>query len=176
MAASEGQIECLKILLELKADTRVIDNRNQTPLDLARLWGHRTCAKLLSASIWQKDKHDLTAHFSLVRKLKTQDVLKEIEQAHHVQFETKEEAEKKFDTWLTNQGFAQSNEENLDKTKKNKKKRRVASADANKKTQDILIIGNLFILFWIILKSPLKNTNIPLKTKNPVKKQKLPKE
>ena len=81
MAASEGQIECLKILLELKADTRVIDSRNQTPLDLARLWGHRTCAKLLSASIWQKDKNDINAHFSLVRKLKTQDVLKEIEQA-----------------------------------------------------------------------------------------------
>jgi ankyrin repeat protein len=140
MAASEGQIECLKILLELKADTRVIDNRNQTPLDLARLWGHRTCAKLLSASIWQKDKNDINAHFSLVRKLKTQDVLKEIEQAHHVQFDTREEAEKKFDTWLTNQGFAKANEENSGKLK-----RRVSSADANKtkkkKNQDILIIG-----------------------------------
>ena len=152
MAASEGQIECLKILLELKADTRVVDNRNQTPLDLARLWGHRTCAKLLSASIWHKDKNDINAHFSLVRKLKTQDVLKEIEQAHHVQFEDKKEAEKKFDTWLTNQGFAQTSEE-----KSNKKKRRVSSADANKKskTQDILILGNLNFKFFFLKFLPL---------------------
>lgn len=45
MAASEGQAECLKILLELKADTKLTDNRGQTALDLAKLWGHRNCAK-----------------------------------------------------------------------------------------------------------------------------------
>lgn len=45
MAASEGQIECLKILLKLKADAFVKDMRGQTPLDLAKLWGHRTCSK-----------------------------------------------------------------------------------------------------------------------------------
>ena len=119
MAASEGQIECLRILLELKADTRVVDNRNQTPLDLARLWGHRTCAKLLGASIWQKDKDDITQQHSLVRKLRTQDILKEIEQAHFAQFETKEDAENKFDIWLTNQGFPSSSK-SVD-TKKSKK-------------------------------------------------------
>ena len=45
MAASEGQAECLKILLDLKADTNLSDNRGQTALDLAKLWGHRSCAK-----------------------------------------------------------------------------------------------------------------------------------
>lgn len=45
MAASEGQVECLKILLELKPNASVIDKRGQTPLDLAKLWGHRNCAK-----------------------------------------------------------------------------------------------------------------------------------
>jgi ankyrin repeat protein len=45
MAASEGQIDCLKILLDLRADITVTDKRGQTPLDLARVWGHRKCAK-----------------------------------------------------------------------------------------------------------------------------------
>jgi ankyrin repeat protein len=45
MAASEGQIECLKLLLDLKADTNVTDCRGQSPVDLAKLWGHRLCAK-----------------------------------------------------------------------------------------------------------------------------------
>ena len=137
MAASEGQIECLKILLELKADTRVVDNRNQTPLDLARLWGHRTCSKLLSASIWLKDKGDIVNHFSLVRKLKTQDILKEIEQAHVVRFDSKEEAQQKFDTWLSNQGYARTKSaEELSKKKKEKKR----PTSASKGHKDILII------------------------------------
>lgn len=45
MAASEGQVDCLKFLLDLKADTSVTDCRGQTALDLAKLWGHRLCAK-----------------------------------------------------------------------------------------------------------------------------------
>lgn len=108
MAASEGQVDCLKILLDLKADTRVTDERGQTPLDLARLWGHRACAKLLSANIWHRDKNDANTNEDLVRKLRTQDILKEIEQAHFAHFDTKEESEKKFDIWLVNQGFEAS--------------------------------------------------------------------
>lgn len=45
MAASEGQVDCLKLLLQLKPDASVTDKRGQTPLDLAKLWGHRMCAK-----------------------------------------------------------------------------------------------------------------------------------
>ena len=45
MAASEGQVDCLKILLDLKPNARVTDRKGQTPLDLAKLWGHKTCAK-----------------------------------------------------------------------------------------------------------------------------------
>lgn len=45
MAASEGQVDCLKILLELNPDAKVIDRRGQTPLDLAKLWGNRLCSK-----------------------------------------------------------------------------------------------------------------------------------
>jgi ankyrin repeat domain-containing protein 53 len=52
IAATEGQLECIKILLELNCDTTIKDVRGQTALDLARLWGHRTCAKYLSNDLW----------------------------------------------------------------------------------------------------------------------------
>jgi ankyrin repeat protein len=47
MAAAEGHFECLKILLELKADVFAQDIRSHTPYDLAVLWSHRNCAKYL---------------------------------------------------------------------------------------------------------------------------------
>ncbi len=45
MAASEGQVDCLKVLIDLKVDASVVDLRGNTALDLAKLWGHRYCAK-----------------------------------------------------------------------------------------------------------------------------------
>ena len=45
MAASEGHVQCLKLLLGLKADVYAVDILGHSPLDLAKLWGHRTGAK-----------------------------------------------------------------------------------------------------------------------------------
>lgn len=45
MAATEGHSECAKILLTYKADPFVEDHRGQKPIDLAKLWGHKKCAK-----------------------------------------------------------------------------------------------------------------------------------
>lgn len=44
-AASEGHIQCLKALIEQGAKIYVKDYRGHTPLDLAKLWGHRQCAR-----------------------------------------------------------------------------------------------------------------------------------
>ena len=52
ISATEGNIECIKILLELNCDTTIKDVRDQTALDLAKLWGHRLCAKYLSNDLW----------------------------------------------------------------------------------------------------------------------------
>ena len=72
IAATEGQLECIKILLELNCDTTIKDVRGQTALDLARLWGHRTCAKYLSNDLWNVNKlsiyiiiHILTNNYNL---------------------------------------------------------------------------------------------------------------
>lgn len=44
-AASEGHILCLKALLEVGAKVNGVDHRGHSPLDLAKLWGHRKCAR-----------------------------------------------------------------------------------------------------------------------------------
>lgn len=46
-AASEGHIQCLKALIDRNAKIYVKDYRGHTPLDLAKLWGHRQCARLV---------------------------------------------------------------------------------------------------------------------------------
>lgn len=44
-AASEGHVDCLKMLLAANAQFDVKDCRGNTPLNLAKLWGHRQCAR-----------------------------------------------------------------------------------------------------------------------------------
>uniref|UniRef100_W5KEF4 Ankyrin repeat domain 53 n=1 Tax=Astyanax mexicanus TaxID=7994 RepID=W5KEF4_ASTMX len=55
MAAAEGLKNCVETLVEVGADTHAIDKHGHTPLDLARLWGHRVIAFLKNA-MWQRDK------------------------------------------------------------------------------------------------------------------------
>ena len=44
-AASEGHVQCLKMLIDYGAKIDGEDCREHTPLDLAKLWGHRRCAR-----------------------------------------------------------------------------------------------------------------------------------
>ena len=44
-AASEGHVQCLKLLIEAGAKIDGRDCRGNTPLDLAKLWAHRKCAR-----------------------------------------------------------------------------------------------------------------------------------
>ncbi|XP_036452094.1 ankyrin repeat domain-containing protein 53 isoform X2 [Colossoma macropomum] len=58
MAAAEGLRECVETLVEVGADTRACDSRGHTPLDLARIWGHRVVARFLKNAMWQRDKKE----------------------------------------------------------------------------------------------------------------------
>jgi cytochrome c len=45
IAASEGNLPCLKILLEAGAAVDAIDSQNRTPYDLSRIYGHKDCSR-----------------------------------------------------------------------------------------------------------------------------------
>ena len=44
-AASEGHVQCLKALVSAGGQVAEKDDRQHTPFDLAKLWGHRRCAR-----------------------------------------------------------------------------------------------------------------------------------
>lgn len=44
-AASEGHVQCLKALIAAGGKVWEKDDRGHTPIDLAKLWGHRKCAR-----------------------------------------------------------------------------------------------------------------------------------
>lgn len=46
-AASEGHVQCLKALVDAGGKVTGVDARGHTPLDLAKLWGHRKCARYI---------------------------------------------------------------------------------------------------------------------------------
>lgn len=49
-AASEGHVQCLKALIDAGASIDQVDSRGHKPLDLAKLWGHKKCARYVYPS------------------------------------------------------------------------------------------------------------------------------
>ena len=60
-ACSEGHVQCLKALLEAGATIDGCDCRGHKPVDLAKLWGQRTCAR------YHCDNYLLFLRFQLLR-------------------------------------------------------------------------------------------------------------
>ncbi|KAI8482005.1 Ankyrin repeat domain-containing protein 53 [Branchiostoma belcheri] len=55
-AASEGLVDCLQLLIDCRGVVDVIDVRGHRPIDLAKLWGHRKCARMLASVMWSQEK------------------------------------------------------------------------------------------------------------------------
>lgn len=72
---------------------------------------------MLSSYIWKQEKKVELGQRRAENKIKTQDILKEIEKAHLSYFSDLEESEKQFDKFLVNQGF-NSEEKKVEQTKK----------------------------------------------------------
>ena len=90
-AASEGHVQCLELLLAHNADVYAEDGRKQLPVDLAKLWGNKKCAKLLAAAMWHQNKHLSAKERLLSRNTKMADLLLEIKREHAILFEEKTE-------------------------------------------------------------------------------------
>lgn len=95
-AASEGHVQCLEYLLSHDADVYAEDSRKQTPIDLAKLWGNKKCAKLLAAAMWHQNKHLSAKERLLSRNTKMADLLLEIKREHAILFEDQGEVIARF--------------------------------------------------------------------------------
>lgn len=62
--------------------------------------------------MWHTEKLLTFEQEYLQKKLRTQDILLEIEKAHSILLENKQQSAKKFDTWLKNQSFIKENNNN----------------------------------------------------------------
>ncbi|CAM9469001.1 unnamed protein product [Lampetra planeri] len=58
VASSEGLLGCVRALLEAGADPSARDLRQHRPVELARLWGHRKCTRLLASVMWMDEKNE----------------------------------------------------------------------------------------------------------------------
>lgn len=104
-AASEGHVQCLKMLIDHGAKIDGEDCRKHTPLDLAKLWGHRKCARIIAAEMWQQGKDHVAKEMQQLRKLKMQQVLREMELEEEYKAQHEYYSDEAFKQWLEKQGF-----------------------------------------------------------------------
>ncbi|CAB1421481.1 unnamed protein product [Pleuronectes platessa] len=56
MAAAEGLMDCVEILVQADADVLAQDDMGHTALDLARVWSHRDVGRYLRRFMWEAEK------------------------------------------------------------------------------------------------------------------------
>ncbi|GFS07023.1 ankyrin repeat domain-containing protein 53 [Elysia marginata] len=104
-AASEGHVQCLKLLLEIGAKIDGQDCRGNTPLDLAKLWGHRKCARILAAEMWHQDKDSVAKEMQQLKKIKMQQVLKELEEDEEMKAAQQSYGDEAFKQWMASKNL-----------------------------------------------------------------------
>ena len=50
-AAIEGSVRCLEALIKANAAIDLPDDKGHIPLDYAKIWGHRRCARYVKKSL-----------------------------------------------------------------------------------------------------------------------------
>eukprot|EP00118_Oscarella_pearsei_P007482 m.36917 g.36917 ORF g.36917 m.36917 type:complete len:439 (+) comp32306_c0_seq7:96-1412(+) len=82
LASREGHLECLEMLLRSGANFNAVDSLNHSPLDTAKLWGKRECARSLTAYQWAQRKNEKSK----------EDARKQVENAYKMKKIHKEES------------------------------------------------------------------------------------
>ncbi|KAL4231303.1 Ankyrin repeat domain-containing protein 53 [Mactra antiquata] len=133
-AGSEGHVQCLKMLIDHGAKIDGEDCRGHTPLDLAKLWGHRKCARIIAAEMWQQGKDNIAKEMQQLRKLKMQQVLKEMELEAEFKAQNEHYSEDEFKQWLAKKGM----ENNAPTGPKHLKEREKEKKESIKPSQESL--------------------------------------
>lgn len=106
-AASEGLYECLKVLVA-DADLDLLlqkDCRGYTALDLARIWGHKYCVRLLKNEIWKHEKAKRAIEIDQLKQVKQ--VFTELQRDAVYQLRNEQDfyGSVAFGNWLTDKGL-----------------------------------------------------------------------
>ncbi|XP_010592002.2 ankyrin repeat domain-containing protein 53 [Loxodonta africana] len=100
MAAREGLLGCLKVLVENGANVHAQDAMGCKPIDLCKIWNHRTCARFLKDAMWKRDKKDFAREMEDLKRLKDRLIL--LERHYLIEYQKECEAlnEADFKKWL----------------------------------------------------------------------------
>lgn len=99
-AASEGHVKCLHELIKCGATIDAVDGNGHTPMSLARVWGHRECARILSNQQWYLDKQEYLTE-SLEKEQETKQMEEEMQKLSLIRLAAgKHESQLAFKRWL----------------------------------------------------------------------------
>ncbi|XP_039251579.2 uncharacterized protein LOC120329036 [Styela clava] len=107
-AASEGLVECMKLLIEREAELNVADVRGHLPLDLARLWSHKNCARIIRTEMWKREKQEKAEEMKQLNIVKT--YYKELQKEAVLQLKNEQEfyGGVAFGNWLDDKGLPEN--------------------------------------------------------------------
>ncbi|XP_037662535.1 ankyrin repeat domain-containing protein 53 [Choloepus didactylus] len=100
LAAREGLLACVKVLVQSGADVHARDAMGCKPYDLCKIRNHRACARFLKDAMWKRDKKDFALEMGKLKKLKHQLALMEHSYLIQQQKEYKSLTDANFKKWL----------------------------------------------------------------------------
>ncbi|PAA78400.1 hypothetical protein BOX15_Mlig003739g2 [Macrostomum lignano] len=99
-AASEGHLQALQLLIKLGAKLDQTDIRGFRPIDMAKIWGHRKCAKLLATETWHREKDQVARKLKMEKRLAMKDLLKQFEKEEQVAHDMRYQGNEAFNEWV----------------------------------------------------------------------------
>lgn len=93
-AASQGHLTILKLLIDSGATVDCRDNNGHIPLDLAQLWGHERCGRILRAVMWHNDKEYIAKQMKQLLEIKYQLMKEKDNQKEKKRCKTKQRVQK----------------------------------------------------------------------------------
>ncbi|XP_060689120.1 ankyrin repeat domain-containing protein 53 [Hemiscyllium ocellatum] len=105
-AAEVGLLDCIMALVAAGADVTAKDSRGHRPIDLAKIYGHRQCARYLSNVMWEVSQAELFKQMGKLQKLKLVLLDNEKQQAQIHQGEMESIADESFRLWLDRKQLA----------------------------------------------------------------------
>ncbi|KAM4706565.1 ankyrin repeat domain-containing protein 53 [Discoglossus pictus] len=104
-AATEGLHDCVVALVEAGADVHAKNSQGQKPIDLCKIWGHRSCTRYLRNAMWKKEKEDFAKELKKMEKLKND--IQEMEQNAFLKMKEDKEIRRHtmFCDWVDAKGF-----------------------------------------------------------------------